>query len=201
MGQLVDGFQVFLKCEGAADKPFLLLIDLDVNVVVDWRLELWLNHLDLFVRAKGRALPVGQVHLLLCLLDFILDCPTIILCAHHIWSLILHFSTKWALTVNTVQISLSPKLDLKLVVQRCSTMDKVFTETVMLHPFWFHQIVYRDLLEWLTLIRPVAHNWAFIITALNLWVWSRSLSWRVGARRWALALLFIERSAITFLRQ
>ena len=84
MGQLVDSFQVFLKCEGAADKPFLLLIDLDVNVVVDWRLELWLNHLDLFVRAKGRALPVGQVHLLLCLLDFILDCPTIILCAHHI---------------------------------------------------------------------------------------------------------------------
>ena len=84
MGQLVDGFQVFLKCEGTADEPFLLLIDLDVDVVVDWRLELWLNNLDLFVRAEGSALPVGQVHLLLRLLNFILDCPSVILLAHHI---------------------------------------------------------------------------------------------------------------------
>ena len=49
MGQLVDGLQVFLKCEGPADEPFLLFIDLDVDVIIDWRLKFWLNDLDLLV--------------------------------------------------------------------------------------------------------------------------------------------------------
>ena len=78
MRQLVDSLEVALEAEGSADQFPLLFFDLYVDVVLNRCFQLWLKHLDLLVGPVGFPLPVGQVHLLLGHLFFILVHPVLI---------------------------------------------------------------------------------------------------------------------------
>ena len=63
MRQVINRLQIFLKLESALDQAFLLFVDLDVDVVFDWRIDRWLQYFDLLVRLETLAFPVRQVHL------------------------------------------------------------------------------------------------------------------------------------------
>lgn len=79
------------------------------------------------------------MHLLLCLLQFILDCPMIIL-RHHIRTSLRSTSTERTLAVNIVNILLS-KLDLEEVWSSMPFLDNSLTDMVSLILFRVQYIV------------------------------------------------------------
>ena len=61
MSQLVDSLEVLLKSERVSHKSLLLVIYLDLDVLVDGGVQLWLEYLDHLVRLVVLPLPVWQV--------------------------------------------------------------------------------------------------------------------------------------------